>query len=66
MRLVDSCGWLGFFSDGSLAEVYARELSAPPEEIVVPSIVLHEVYKFLLRTAGEEIALQCAGRGGGA
>ncbi|MFZ2225337.1 MAG: hypothetical protein WAV26_11705 [Candidatus Deferrimicrobium sp.] len=27
---------------------YASELSAPPERIVVPTVVLHEVYKFLL------------------
>ena len=62
MRLVDSCGWLEFFTGGPLADAYATELSVPSDEIVVPTVVLHEVYKFLLRTAGEETALQCAGR----
>ena len=62
MRLVDSCGWIEFFTNGPSADEYASELSAPPERIVVPTVVLHEVYKFLLRTAGEETALRCAGR----
>ena len=62
MRLVDSCGWIEFFTNGPSADEYATELSAPPERIVVPTVVLHEVYKFLLRTAGEETALRCAAR----
>ena len=61
-RLVDSCGWLEFFTNGPLADSYAPELAAPPERIVVPTIVLYEVYKFLLRSAGEETAVRCAGR----
>ncbi|RJP18038.1 MAG: type II toxin-antitoxin system VapC family toxin [Deltaproteobacteria bacterium] len=62
MRLVDSCGWIEFFTNGPSADEYASELSASPERIVVPTVVLHEVYKFLLRNAGEETALRCAGR----
>ena len=59
MKLIDSCGWLEFFTDGPLGSSYEKELSAKPEEILVPSIVLYEVYKFLLRTSGEETAIRC-------
>lgn len=59
MKLVDSCGWLEFFTGGPLADRYARELSADFGDILVPTIVLYEVYKFLLRTSSEETAIRC-------
>ena len=59
MKLVDSCGWLEFFTDGPLGSAHGKELASKPEEILVPSIVLYEVYKFLLRTSGEETAIRC-------
>ena len=60
MYLVDSCGWLEWFADGGLAEAYRKYLRRP-EELLVPSIVLHEVYKKLKREVGEEKALLAAG-----
>jgi predicted nucleic acid-binding protein len=59
MKLVDSCGWLEFFTDGPLSERYGREITSDPGEILVPTIVLYEVYKFLLRTSSEETAIRC-------
>ena len=59
MKLVDSCGWLEFFTDGPLGDRYARELAGDLSEILVPTIVLYEVYKFLLRTSSEETAIRC-------
>ena len=59
MKLIDSCGWLEFFTDGPLGSNYDKELSSKPEEILVPTIVLYEVFKFLLRTSGEETAIRC-------
>lgn len=59
MRLIDSCGWLEFFTDGPLADRYADELAGDPGELLVPTIVLYEVYKFLLRTSSEETAIRC-------
>jgi toxin FitB len=58
--LVDSCGWLEVFTDGPAAGTYAT-LLAHPEELLVPTVVLYEVYKLLARTAGEETALRCSG-----
>ncbi len=43
MRLIDSCGWLEFFTDGLRASAYEKELSAKPEDILVPAIVVYEL-----------------------
>ena len=56
MIIVDSCGWLEWFTDSPLADSY-RQYLADPDRIVLPAIVLYEVYKVLKREAGEENAL---------
>lgn len=60
MIIVDSCGWLEWFTDGALADNYKQYL-ADSDNILVPAIVLYEVYKVLKREAGEEKALLAAG-----
>jgi predicted nucleic acid-binding protein len=60
MIIVDSCGWLEWFTDGTLADSYKQYL-ADSDNILVPAIVLYEVYKVLKRGAGEETALLAAG-----
>ena len=60
MIIVDSCGWLEWFTDGKLADRYKGYLT-DPNEILLPSIILYEVYKVLKRMAGEEKALLAAG-----
>ncbi len=57
MNLVDSSGWLEFFSDGSNAEAFAEPL-ADVENLIVPVICLYEVFKVVLRQRGENDALQ--------
>jgi predicted nucleic acid-binding protein len=59
--LVDSSGWIEFFTGGRLAERYASYL-APGSEIVTPTIVLYEVYKKIKRERGEETAVLFTGR----
>jgi hypothetical protein len=44
MKLVDSSGWLEFFTDGPLAEAYANHL-ADLSQVISPKIVLYEVYR---------------------
>ena len=56
MFLVDSSGWIEFFTDGPLAKEYARHLKYPTR-IVTPTIVLYEVYKKIKRERTEEEAL---------
>ena len=60
MVIVDSCGWLEWFADGKLAEKY-QEYLGDQENLLVPAIILYEVYKILKREAGEEKALLAVG-----
>jgi len=60
MVIVDSCGWLEWFTDGKLADKY-QEYLADQENLLVPAIVLYEVYKILKREVGEEKALLAVG-----
>jgi toxin FitB len=60
MVIVDSCGWLEWFTDGKLADAYKPYL-AEQDNLMVPAIVLYEVYKLLKREAGEEKALLAVG-----
>lgn len=60
MIIVDSCGWLEWFTDGKLANNYEKYL-ANQDNILMPAIILYEVYKILKREVGEEKALLAAG-----
>ncbi|MCW5213702.1 type II toxin-antitoxin system VapC family toxin [Desulfobulbus sp. TB] len=60
MIIVDSCGWLEWFTDGVLADKYKEHL-ADTDNILMPAIILYEVYKILKREVGEEKALLAAG-----
>jgi len=60
MIIVDSCGWLEWFSDGSLADEYETYLT-DRDNIIIPAIILFEVYQVLKREVGEEKALLAAG-----
>lgn len=60
MIIVDSCGWLEWFTDGKLANQFKKYL-ASPGNILMPAIILYEVYKILKREVGEEKALLAAG-----
>ena len=59
--LVDSSGWVEYFSGGRLAARYAPYLNHPAQ-LVTPTIVLYEVYKKIKRERGEETALLAAGQ----
>jgi predicted nucleic acid-binding protein len=49
--LVDSSGWIEFLGDGPLAEKFAPYFEQE-ERLIVPTIVLYEVYKKLLSSGG--------------
>jgi predicted nucleic acid-binding protein len=59
--LLDSSGWVEFFTGGPLAERYALYLTAR-HQIITPTIVLYEVYRKIKRERGEETALLFSGR----
>ncbi len=53
--LVDSSGWVDFMGDGPLAEKFAPYFERE-ERLLVPAIVLYEVYKKLLSAQGSTAA----------
>ncbi len=59
--LLDSSGWIEYFTGGPLADRYAAYLNAR-YSIITPTIVLYEVYKKLKRERGEETALALMGQ----
>ncbi|MCD4824165.1 MAG: type II toxin-antitoxin system VapC family toxin [Phycisphaerae bacterium] len=57
MNLVDSCGWLEYFADGVNAEAFALAIENA-DELLVPTIVITEVFKRLLQQRDETVALE--------
>ena len=59
MNLVDSCGWLEYFAGGPRAELYASAIE-DTATLVVPTVVILEVFKRVLQQRGEVAALLVA------
>lgn len=57
MNIVDSSGWLEFFSGGPNAEHFSLPLG-DASKLIVPSISIYEVFKVILRESEENKALQ--------
>ena len=59
MKLIDSYGWIEYFSDGPLTDKYAPHIEgATANNTVTPTIVIYEVYKTLKRERGQQLALE--------
>lgn len=59
MNVVDSSAWLEYFADGPNANYFAAAIQ-DVEELLVPSIVVYEVFRRVLQQRGEDAALQAA------
>jgi predicted nucleic acid-binding protein len=59
MNIVDSSGWLAYFADEPNAKYFLTPLK-DTASLVVPTVTIYEVFKVLLREAGENKALQAA------
>jgi toxin FitB len=57
MNIVDSSGWLEYFSSGPNADRYLPPLQNPAD-LIVPAITIYEVFKVVLREAEENNAFQ--------
>ena len=57
MNLVDSSAWLEYFADGPNAAFFAPPIERSAD-LLVPVIVLFEVFKRVLQQRGENEALQ--------
>jgi toxin FitB len=53
--VVDSSGWVEYMGGGAKADQFAAYLESP-ETLLLPSIIIYEVYKKLLRESGKELA----------
>ena len=57
MNIVDTSGWLEYLADSSLVENYAAAIENT-DELLVPSIVLNEVFKKITLAFDENKAFQ--------
>ncbi len=57
MNVVDSSGWLSYFSEDKNAASFAKPIEAI-EKLLVPSITITEVFKSILRQRDEESAIE--------
>jgi toxin FitB len=57
LNVVDSSGWLEYVVDGPDAEFFAEPIE-DSENLIVPSLSILEVFKWVLRERGENDALQ--------
>jgi toxin FitB len=57
MNIVDSSGWLAYFADEPNAKHFLTPLS-DSALLVVPTVLIYEVCKVILRESGENEALQ--------
>ncbi len=60
MNVVDSSGWIEYLRRGPLAPAFRPWVTAPG--LLVPTVVVHEVYKFLRREVSEEWAKRAVTR----
>ncbi|MDY7078225.1 MAG: type II toxin-antitoxin system VapC family toxin [Chloroflexota bacterium] len=57
MNVVDSSGWLEYFADGPNVDFFAPPIE-DTAQLIVPTIIIYEVFKRVLQQRGEGEALQ--------
>ena len=55
MILVDTCGWIEWLTEGALADSFASYMQ-DPAELLVPTTVQYELYKWVKRESDENTA----------
>jgi predicted nucleic acid-binding protein len=58
-NLVDASGWIEYFTGAPNAEIFAPAIEAP-ERLVVASLSILEVFKWILREKNDDAALQAS------
>ena len=56
MNVVDSSAWLEYFANGPNASFFAKPIEQ--DELIVPSLILYEVFKRVLQQRGQDQGLQ--------
>jgi uncharacterized protein with PIN domain len=57
VNVVDSSGWIEFLGDGANADFFTKAISDAPR-LVIPTICVFEVCRWLRRELGERRALE--------
>lgn len=57
MNVVDSSGWLEYFANGKNADFFSSPIE-DPDQLLVPTISLYELFKRILQQRGETEALR--------
>lgn len=60
MNVVDSSGWVEYFTGGANADFFTPPIQ-DLANLVVPTLCMYEVFKRVLASVGEESALQAIG-----
>jgi predicted nucleic acid-binding protein len=60
MNVIDSSGWLEYFTDGPNTDHF-KPVIEDEQNLIIPTICLYEVFKVTLARAGEDEALRVAG-----
>lgn len=60
MNLVDSSGWIEYFVEGNQAAQFARAIEQT-KDLIVPTVAIYEVFKYLLRESEGNKAWKAAG-----
>lgn len=58
--LVDTCGWIEWLTNGKLASVFEPYLKYP-EQLIIPTLVQYELYKWICREKNVTLALEIIG-----
>ena len=59
LNVVDSSGWLEYFTGSARARLFAPAIEAP-DRLIVPVLVLYEVVRKVRRERGDAAALEAA------
>ena len=57
MNVVDSSAWLSYFAGDANSETFSTPIENI-EKLIIPSITITEVFKYILRQRGEDMALE--------
>ncbi len=60
--IIDSCGWIEYFSGGKKADKYAKYIeNATPDTCYTPTTVIYEVFKKFAAAYSDEETLKAVG-----
>jgi predicted nucleic acid-binding protein len=59
-KLVDTCGWIEWLTNGKLVEEFEKHLK-DPSALIIPSLLQFELYKWVVKEKNMSTALEVIG-----